>query len=169
MDRDAYKGLQEHYKQARALPLQSHKNAKEIFRKNLQGEIETSGEDDEKLETGIRQFLGFLNKEVEGPSFALDKEKGGNGKQLEIRAYPSKNIHAKVYIGKFKEGDRDYGHVITGSSNFSESGLVANREFNVELRTKNDVLFAEGQFNGLWEEGAGFPNISWTRSRAKPG
>jgi hypothetical protein len=29
---------------------------------------------------------------------------------------------------------------------------VANREFNVELRTKRDVLFAENQFNTLWKE-----------------
>jgi phosphatidylserine/phosphatidylglycerophosphate/cardiolipin synthase-like enzyme len=42
--------------------------------------------------------------------------------------------------------------VITGSSNFSESGFVANREFNVELRSKRDVLFAEDQFNTLWKE-----------------
>ena len=75
-----------------------------------------------------------------------------NGKKLEIRAYPSKNIHAKVYIGKFKPEDRDYGFVITGSSNFSESGFVANREFNVELRGKRDVLFAEDQFNALWKD-----------------
>ncbi|MFK5983317.1 MAG: helicase-related protein, partial [Flavobacteriaceae bacterium] len=83
----------------------------------------------------------------------LDKERVGNGKKLEIRAYPSKNIHAKVYIGRFKPKDRDYGYVITGSSNFSENGLIANREFNVELRTKNDVLFAENQFDKLWAEG----------------
>lgn len=70
----------------------------------------------------------------------MDKASNGNGKKLEIRAYPSKNIHAKVYIGKFKPEDRDYGFVITGSSNFSESGFVANREFNVELRGKRDVL-----------------------------
>lgn len=27
--------------------------------------------------------------------------------KLEIRAYPLRNIHAKVYIVTFKEGDRD--------------------------------------------------------------
>ncbi len=151
MDQNAYQDIQEHYKQVGELDLESHKKAKERFQKTLQVEIETSKEEDDKLETGVRQFLGFLNKEVENP--ALDKEKGGNGKQLEIRAYPSENIHAKVYIGKFKDGDRDYGYVITGSSNFSERGLVANREFNVELRAKRDVLFAEDQFNGLWEDG----------------
>ena len=43
---------------------------------------------------------------------------------MEIRAYPNENIHAKVYIMTFAEGDRDKGRVITGSSNFSRGGLI---------------------------------------------
>ncbi|MCI0660867.1 MAG: SNF2-related protein, partial [Acidobacteria bacterium] len=48
--------------------------------------------------------------------------------------------------------DRDYGFVITGSSNFSYAGLVANREFNVELRQRLDVEFALNQFEELWRQ-----------------
>lgn len=73
-------------------------------------------------------------------------------KKLEIRAYPTRNIHAKIYIGRFHPEDRDYGFVITGSSNFSYSGLVANREFNVELRQKRDIEFALNQFENLWKD-----------------
>lgn len=54
--------------------------------------------------------------------------------RLDIRTYSFKNIHAKVYIIRFGEDDRDYGRIITGSTNFSKSGLVANREFNVEIK-----------------------------------
>jgi superfamily II DNA/RNA helicase/HKD family nuclease len=150
VDKESYDIMQYH-KQMGMLDLESHQRTKKIFQKNLQEEIETSEENDNKLEIGVRKFIEFLKKEVENQD--LDNEKGGNGKQLEIRAYPSKNIHAKVYIGKFKPEDRDYGYVITGSSNFSQNGLIANREFNVELRTKRDVLFAENQFNKLWAEG----------------
>lgn len=150
VDKESYDIMQYH-KQMGMLDLESHQRTKKIFQKNLQEEIETSEENDNKLEIGVRKFIEFLKKEVENQD--LDKSKGGNGKQLEIRAYPSKNIHAKVYIGKFKPEDRDYGYVITGSSNFSQNGLIANREFNVELRTKRDVLFAENQFNKLWAEG----------------
>jgi len=46
-------------------------------------------------------------------------------KKLEIRAYPSQNIHAKFYITTFAEGDRDVDRVITGSSNFTQSGKAA--------------------------------------------
>ena len=43
--------------------------------------------------------------------------------KMEIKAYPSENIHAKLYIMTFAEGDRDVGRVITGSSNFTAAGL----------------------------------------------
>jgi len=149
VDRESY-DIMLYHRQMNLLDLESHQRTKKQFQKNLQEEIETSEEEDSKLEIGVRKFIEFLKKEVQNHND--DKAKGGNGKQLEIRAYPSKNIHAKVYIGKFKPEDRDYGYVITGSSNFSQNGLIANREFNVELRTKRDVLFAEDQFNRLWAE-----------------
>jgi len=37
----------------------------------------------------------------------------------------------------FPEEDRDIGRVITGSSNFTQSGLSDNLEFNVELKDPN--------------------------------
>jgi superfamily II DNA/RNA helicase len=40
--------------------------------------------------------------------------------------------------------------VITGSSNFTQAGLVDNLEFNVELKDKADYDFALAKFNELW-------------------
>ncbi|HAA42580.1 MAG TPA: helicase, partial [Ruminiclostridium sp.] len=71
--------------------------------------------------------------------------------KLQIRAYPSQNIHAKLYIMTFREGDRDKGRVITGSSNFTQSGLIDNLEFNVELKNRSDYEFAKHKFEELWE------------------
>ena len=45
-----------------------------------------------------------------------------------------------------------FGSVITGSSNFSEAGLVNNLEFNVELKDTPDVKFALDRFEKLWEK-----------------
>ncbi|MCD6556679.1 MAG: hypothetical protein J7K64_05735 [Bacteroidales bacterium] len=140
VDRDSYDILQYH-EQLGMIDFESHKITKKRFQENLKTEIEISNENDFKLETGVKKFIEFLK--TESPH---------GGKKLEIRAYPSKNIHAKVYIGRYFPDDRDYGFVITGSSNFSESGLVANREFNVQLKDKRDVVFAEEQFNKLWED-----------------
>lgn len=114
---------------------ESHDKTKEIYSATIQHELDKS-EDKYDIEIGVRKFIEFLQ----------------SGK-IEIRAYPNENIHAKVYISRFPESHLDYGRVITGSSNFSEFGLVANREFNVELKNKTDVEFALNQFEDLWKDG----------------
>ena len=126
----------------------SHGNTRKTFEAQLVEEIEQTDEQDQKLEQGLSRFIQFLNETC--PNQDADVEAGGNGRKLEIRVFPTKNIHAKVYIGRFSPEDRDYGFVITGSSNFSYSGLVGNREFNVELRQRRDVEFAQSQFEELW-------------------
>ncbi|MBN1561486.1 helicase [candidate division KSB1 bacterium] len=113
---------------------ESHAKIKEIFGKELVSEVESSS-DTKQVEDGIIKFIEYLK----------------SGK-IEIKAHPSKDLHAKVYISRYHEDDRDYGNVITGSSNFSESGLVANREFNVQLKNSADVKFALNQFELLWKE-----------------
>lgn len=72
--------------------------------------------------------------------------------KLEIRVCKDKNVHAKVYISRYYENQVDYGSVITGSSNFSENGLVSQGEFNVQLKDRVDVDFALKQFEDLWHE-----------------
>ncbi|MCO5291079.1 MAG: SNF2-related protein [Chitinophagaceae bacterium] len=173
VDRDSYEMMQYH-EQSSTIDFESHQRTKKRYQQNLKEEIENSNENDNRLEIGIRKFIEFVQTDCQDP--AMDKAYNGNGKKLEIRAYPTKNIHAKVYIGKFKPEDRDYGFVITGSSNFSESGFVANREFNVELRNKRDVLFAENQFNQLWKESVDISedfvdtiqNKTWLNDQIKP-
>jgi len=117
------------------LDFESHSRIEKIFEKELLEEVETAA-DNFNVEEGIRKFCQFIE---------LGK--------IEIKAHPSRNLHAKVYISRYKEGDRDFGNVITGSSNFSESGLLSNREFNVQLKNSADVEFALNQFEALWKEG----------------
>ena len=111
----------------------SHAETKEHFSDLLVGEM-THAEDSRHVEEGVVKFLEWLQ----------------SGK-LEIKAYPTENIHAKLYIMSFGEGDRDVGRVITGSSNFTQSGLVDNLEFNVELKNRADYEFAKTKFEVLWE------------------
>ena len=139
-----------------ALDFDSHKNTKAAFQNNLIREIEDSDDSDDKLELGLKKFIELLQMDCLTPN--NDKERGGNGKKLEIRAFPSRNIHAKVYIGRFTPEDRDFGFVITGSSNFSYAGLVENREFNVELRQRRDVEYALDQFEDLWRQSVDISN-----------
>ena len=112
----------------------SSAEAKEKLGEIVEKEMEDA-EDSEKTESGIYTFIDWIK----------------NGK-LEIRAYPSEKIHAKVYIMTFGEGDRDKGRVITGSSNFTQAGLMDNLEFNVELKNRADYDFALAKFEELWKD-----------------
>lgn len=151
----------------------SHHQTKEELSTALIGDI-SHAEDTYEVEKGVRDFVRFLTKPCENQE--QDTKNGGNGRKLEIRAYPNSGLHAKVYISRFGEEDRDYGSVITGSSNFSFSGLKSNLEFNVELKDSNDVKFAEKKFNELWAEAVNLSkefmgtiiNQTWLKDNISP-
>jgi superfamily II DNA or RNA helicase len=112
----------------------SHAEAKKEIEGLIEKEMEES-EDNRNVEQGIIKFIEWIQS-----------------KKLEIRAYPSQNIHAKLYIISFNEGDRDVGRVITGSSNLTQAGLIDNLEFNVELKNSADHEFARKKFEELWKD-----------------
>lgn len=112
----------------------SHADTKDRFSDLLAGEMENA-EDSKGVEEGVKKFLEWLR----------------SGK-LEIKAYPTENIHAKLYIMSFVEDALDVGRIITGSSNFTQSGLVDNLEFNVELKNRGDYEFAKQKFEDLWKD-----------------
>ena len=124
----------ERAKEQQQLLLKSHAQVKEELPAELLEELERA-EDTSDVERGIEKFIQWT---VSG--------------KLQVRVYPSERIHAKVYILTFPEGHYDAGRVITGSSNFSQSGLVDNLEFNVELKNRSDYEFARAKFNELWEQ-----------------
>lgn len=113
---------------------------KEEYLKQYKEDIENANYSKE-VEDGILQMLQDI---IEG--------------KLELRAHPSKKIHAKIYIlypHGFNE-DTLNAAVITGSSNLSGYGLGTSSEkqyeFNVLLHDNEDVQFAMSEFNILWEE-----------------
>lgn len=112
----------------------SHRETKDAYSRAVRCEMDNS-DDSYNVEKGVRLFIEWIQ----------------SGK-LEIKVYRSDKIHAKVYIMKFPDDDRDEGRVITGSSNFSKSGLEGNLEFNVELKDSSDYQYAQKKFDELWEE-----------------
>ncbi len=112
--------------------LESHTQVRERVPDEILSELQKSA-DSSEIESGVRKFVEWIK----------------SGK-LEVRAYPSERVHAKLYIMTFQDGDRDKGRVITGSSNFTEAGLQNNLEFNVELKNRSDYDFALAKFNELW-------------------
>ncbi|TXT62338.1 MAG: Helicase [Promethearchaeota archaeon] len=134
-NKKTYGFIQESKKKNQGKLLVSHKEVKDEVSSQVTQEMDTS-EDAYEIEKGIRVFIDWLK----------------SGK-LEIRVYPTDNIHAKLYIMTFKKGQMDIGRVITGSSNFTQSGLRDNIEFNVELKNNTDYEFSLQKFNELWEHG----------------
>jgi superfamily II DNA/RNA helicase len=115
--------------------IKSHKVIKDEVGEKVKIEMEES-KNTYEVEDGVSKFIKWIK----------------DGK-LEIKVYPEEKIHSKLYIMTFQDDDRDEGRVITGSSNFSKSGLVDNLEFNVELKNVADYNFAKKEFNKLWKEG----------------
>ncbi|MBL8029003.1 MAG: helicase, partial [Fibrobacteres bacterium] len=117
--------------QQQLLPL-SHAETKQAVESLVESEMEES-EDKSDVESGVVKFIEWIRNQ-----------------KLEVRAYPSQRIHAKLYIMTFAEGDRDVGRIITGSSNFTQAGLIDNLELNVELKNRADYEFAKDKFEQLW-------------------
>jgi len=112
----------------------SHKQTKRIVSDAVKRDLAES-EDKKEIEESVSKFIEW--------------KKSG---KLEIKACPSRNVHAKMYIFTFKEDGIDLGRVITGSSNFTKSGLEKNFEVNVELREPADYEFAKEKFKELWDK-----------------
>ena len=127
-----------------------------------QGKLFFGAEDDVKQDC-LRQ----IRKDIESSNYRKEIEDGMfqmvqdliDGK-LELRAHPSKKIHAKIYV-LYPDDFNQYtqGMAITGSSNLSGNGLGITEErqyeFNVKMTLHEDVQFAKDEFEQLWEEAKG--------------
>ena len=127
-----------------------------------QGKLFFGAEDDVKQDC-LRQ----IRKDIESSNYRKEIEDGMfqmvqdllDGK-LELRAHPSKKIHAKIYVLYPDDFNRyTQGMAITGSSNLSGNGLGITEErqyeFNVKMTQYEDVQFAKDEFEQLWEEAKG--------------
>lgn len=127
-----------------------------------QGKLFLGAEDDVK-----QDYLRQIRKDIESSYYRKEIEDGMfrmvqdllDGK-LELRAHPSKKIHAKIYV-LYPDDFNQYtqGMAITGSSNLSGNGLGITEErqyeFNVKMTQHEDVQFAKDEFEQLWEEAKG--------------
>lgn len=119
-----------------------------------QGKLFFGAEEDVK-----EDCLRKIRKDIESSNYQKEIEEGMfqmvqdllDGK-LELRAHPSKKIHAKIYV-LYPDNYNQYtqGMAITGSSNLSGNGLGISQErqyeFNVKMDRYDDVKFAKDEFN----------------------
>lgn len=113
----------------------------------------------------MREFKDRLSADIAASRYTPEVEQGilqfasdVASKKLEIRAHPTKRLHAKIYLFIPKGfNEHKAGAVITGSSNLTGAGLGveelgSNYEFNVLLHSYEDVKFASDEFEVLWNE-----------------
>jgi superfamily II DNA or RNA helicase len=113
----------------------------------------------------LEEFRAWLRNDIQGAEYKRDIETGVIqfvddviAKKIELRAHPSKRLHAKLYIFRpLGFNEHKPGAVITGSSNLTAAGIgveeqVSNYEFNVLLHDFDDVQFATAEFGHLWAE-----------------
>ena len=106
---------------------------------------------------------GYFESNSQAEAFRVYYEKIKNG-SLEIRKTLDP-CHAKMYIFSYRdeltEGGETPGTVITGSSNFTYSGLTQNNEINVRFHGKAEFEDARAIFERLWEDAT--PIVDETR------
>lgn len=127
-----------------------------------QGKIFFGAEEDVKNDClrKMRHDIDASNyrKEIEDGIFQMVQDLI-DGK-LELRAHPSRKIHAKLYI-LYPENFNQFtpAMAITGSSNLSGNGLGITEErqyeFNVKMDRYDDVKFSKDEFEQLWKEAEG--------------
>ena len=93
-----------------------------------------------EVDEGVRQFCADV---AEG--------------RLQIRIYPTKDLHAKFYLCLPKHhSEHSDGWVIMGSSNISAQGLGITEppryELNVAMKDYDDVHYCEEEFQQLWKD-----------------
>ena len=132
---------------------------KYIAKAAQQGKLFFGAEEEVKEE-----YLRKIRTDIETSNYRKDIEDGMYlmvqdllDKKLELRAHPSKKIHAKIYV-LYPDNFNQYSQsmAITGSSNLSGNGLGITQdkqyEFNVKLDRYDDVKFAKDEFEQLWNE-----------------
>ena len=135
---------------------------KYIAKAAQQGKLFFGAEEEVKEE-----YLRKIRTDIETSNYRKDIEDGMYlmvqdllDKKLELRAHPSKKIHAKIYV-LYPDNFNQYSQsmAITGSSNLSGNGLGITQdkqyEFNVKLDRYDDVKFAKDEFEQLWKEAEG--------------
>ena len=112
-----------------------------------------------EIRAALRQDIQSAPYQQEVEAGILQFVKDVASRRIEIRAHPTKRLHAKIYVFRPKGFcEHKPGAVITGSSNLTAAGLGTedasrNYEFNVLLHDYRDVKFAADEFQRLWDEG----------------
>ena len=77
---------------------------------------------------------------------------------IDVKLFDKSRLHAKLYLFLTKPEEKygSPGLAIVGSSNFTAEGLTQNKELNVLLTSREEVLYLNQWFDNLWGEAVEF-------------
>ena len=77
---------------------------------------------------------------------------------IDVKLFDESRLHAKLYLFLTKPEERysSPGLAVVGSSNFTAEGLTQNKELNILLTSREEVLYLNQWFDKLWDEAAEF-------------
>ena len=77
---------------------------------------------------------------------------------IDVKLFDKSRLHAKLYLFLTKPEEKygSPGLAVVGSSNFTAEGLTQNKELNVLLTSREEVLYLNQWFDKLWDEAVEF-------------
>ncbi|HDD44985.1 MAG TPA: NgoFVII family restriction endonuclease, partial [Candidatus Desulfofervidus auxilii] len=77
---------------------------------------------------------------------------------IDVKLFDKSRLHAKLYLFLTKPEEKygSPGLAVVGSSNFTAEGLTKNKELNVLLTSREEVLYLNQWFDELWNESMEF-------------
>lgn len=77
---------------------------------------------------------------------------------IDVKLYDKSRLHAKLYLFLTNPEEKysSPGLAVVGSSNFTSQGLKGNKELNVLLTSREEVLYLDQWFDDLWGEAIDF-------------
>lgn len=77
---------------------------------------------------------------------------------IDVRLYDKSRLHAKLYLflTSSEEKYASPGLAIVGSSNFTAEGLTKNKELNILLSSREEVVYLNQWFDNLWGDAIEF-------------
>jgi superfamily II DNA/RNA helicase len=115
-------------------------NLRDLFKQRMIEDLQKRKLTEEEIQQ-LRNLRDFIAKNV-----------------IDVKLYERSRLHAKLYLF-LTNPDEKYaspGLAIVGSSNFTAEGLTKNKELNVLLTSREEVLYLNDWFDKLWAEAVEF-------------
>jgi len=115
-------------------------NLREIFKQRMIEDLQKMKLTEEKIKQ-LRTLRDFIANNI-----------------IDVKLFDKSRLHAKLYLFLTKPEEKygSPGLAVVGSSNFTAEGLTRNKELNVLLTSREEVLYLNQWFDELWNEAIEF-------------